>query len=208
LKNIFQSVPRRVWLGVAAAFGAAALFLFAVGVLKHFRVLGRHLAPVAPLVLVLLAVGVRDLFARGKTARAMAWVFIVSSLASALSLRFAERHAKDDYRGAAELAQAAADLNQRVWWCADINAAVYYGVPLTAAPAGNEPWAVVNAPAAALAGQPAPDLVVLSKPELYDPQGTVRAWLAQNHYHVAATPHLFTVWRAAATDLAPAAAAP
>jgi hypothetical protein len=197
VKKVFQTVPRRVWLGVVAAFAAATLFLLAVGVLKHFRVLGRHFAPLAPVLLLLLAVGVRELLARGKLWRVTAWLFIAGNLASALSVRFADRHAKDDYRGAAELVLAAAAQNQRAWWCADINAAVYYGLPLTAVPTGIQPWAAVNIQAAALTNQPAPDLVVLSKPELYDPRGYVRDWLAQHHFHVTDTPHLFTVWRAA-----------
>lgn len=202
LKAGFQSVPRRVWLGVAVAFGAATVFLFVAGELKHFRVLGRHFAPLAPLLLLLLAAGLNELRQRGRVGRAVVVIFISSSLASAFSLRFAERHAKDDYRSAAAVAHAAAAQHLRVWWCADINAGLYYGLPVAPelAATTNQIWLALNASANALARQPVPDVVVLSRPEINDPLGAVRDWLAQNHFHVAASPHLFTVWRAVETN--------
>jgi len=129
-------------------------------------------------------------------------IFISFSLASAFSLRFAERHAKDDYRSAAAVAHAAAAQHLRVWWCADINAGLYYGLPVAPelAATTNQIWLALNASANALARQPVPDVVVLSRPEINDPLGAVRDWLAQNHFHVAASPHLFTVWRAVETN--------
>jgi hypothetical protein len=196
-KRVIQQTPRRVWLGVAASLGAAVIFLLAAGVLKHFRVLGRHFAPLAPVVVLLLAVGFRSLWSRAGWRRGLALFFILFSIASALTLRFATRHAKDDYRTAAAIAITANANNEKVWWCADETAGLYYRVPLS--PGENlvtpgQVWLAIYPAAQRLASQPPPDLLILSKPDLYDEHGLMRSYLANHHYTVWQTLPSMTVW--------------
>ena len=129
--KMFQTLPRRVWLGVAFAFGLAAFFLLAAGALKHDRVLGRHFAPLAPILIFLLAAGCREFWRRGNFHRAVVGLFLALALASDFSVRFAERHARDDYRAAAALARDSLAQGRHVWWCADITAGRFYGVPVS-----------------------------------------------------------------------------
>lgn len=113
-----------VAVAVAALLPLSALAL--VGFLEDFRVLGRHLSPAIPAVLLPLAlcwqVGVRK--------NTPALVLAVSSslvlLFSSLSLRFQEKHARDDYRTATTLAIDALKANKRVLWQADMNSPRYY----------------------------------------------------------------------------------
>ncbi len=196
---VLQKIPRRVWLGALVALGAAALCLLAAGVMKHVRVLGRHFAPLAPCVLLLVAAGLKNLNERGGWRRLLGASFLLLCLASALSLRFCERHAKDDYRTAAGIAIQANASGGRVWWCANYTTGSYYGVPLSlpystnAAP--GQVWLAVDPPEARLANQPAPDVVLLSKPELHDHRGRVRVFLKQNHYQQTGAFPAFTLWR-------------
>jgi hypothetical protein len=197
-RYIIRNVPRRVWVAAATALGAAAIFLLAVGVGKHFRVLGRHFSPLEPALLLVLACGLRESWSRGNFWRALAMVSLLLTLGSALELRFAARHVRDDYRTAAAIAITANARSERVWWCADGNAALYYQVPLSpwgslAAP--GQVWQAIHPPAQMLTNQPPPDLVILSKPDLYDDNGLMCSYLAKHHYLVRQTLPSFTLWR-------------
>lgn len=197
-KCVVQRTPRRVWLGVAASLGAAVILLLAIGVQKHFRVLGRHFAPLAPALILLLAVGWRNLWSRAGGRRWLAVFFVLLSIASSLSLRIAGRHAKDDYRTAAAIAIAANANNEKVWWCADAGTGLYYRVPLSpreslAAP--GQVWLASHPSVPLLTNQPPPDLLILSKPDLYDENGLMHAYLENHHFIKFGTLPAFTLWR-------------
>src|SRR5665213_305277 len=194
----FHTIPRRVWLGVAFAFGSAAIFLLAAGAWKHDRVLGRHFTPLAPALIFLLAAGCRELWRRGNFQRAIVGLFLALTLASALSVRFAERHAREDYRTATVLARESLAHGERVWWCADITAGRFYGVPVLnpdALPAPGQAWPAFAFSEQVITNQPPPDVVVMSRPEIYDPRGSVRALIAREHYRLVEAPWQFTVWQ-------------
>jgi hypothetical protein len=184
---------------MAIALGAAAVILLAAGRVRHVSLLGRHFAPLFPCLLLLVAAGLKNLNERGGWRRLLTVSFLLLCLASALSLRFCERHAKDDYRAAAAIAIQANAGGRGVWWCADGTAGLYYGVPLSpprsvdAAP--GQVWLVANPPAAWVTNKPAADVVLLSKPELHDSQGFVQAFLQQNHYQPIQVFPAFTIWR-------------
>ena len=184
-------------LGLAVIAAAPAAFIVAAGVVLHFRVLGRHAAPLIPCLLFLTALGWQSLAERGGWRRILAVTFLGLSLVSALSLRFCERHAKDDYRRAAGIAQEAKSHGERVWWCADGTAGGYYGVPLTNSPAAapGRVWLVGAPTEALLMGIPPPDLLLLSKPDIYDANGHVRAFLVKGRYKLAGTIPAFTIWQ-------------
>jgi len=197
---VIQNAPRRIWLGATIALGGAAVLLLAAGVLQHVSLLGRHFAPLMPCLLLPLAAGLNRLAGRGGGGRFLIVSFLGLSLASALSLRFCARHAKDDYRDAASFAIRANAGGRRVWWCADGTAGFWYGVPLSEYQSPNvgpgRVWQVAKPLSASwMTNKPPPDFVVLSKPELHDPDGLVRAFLLQNRYHPVQNFPAFTVWR-------------
>ncbi len=198
-KQVFLRAPRRVWLGVAGALGGAAVLLLAAGMITHFRVLGRHFAPLAAALLLLMALGARSLWERAGWKRLLAGSLIVLNLASAASIRLAQRHAKDDYRAAAAIAITATARGERVWWCADGGTSLYFGVPLSkgeSAAAPGRVWLAADPTEHSLASQPPPQLVILSaRPDLHDPEGRIRAYLERGHYSPSQTLSAFTVWR-------------
>ncbi|HXR04855.1 MAG TPA: hypothetical protein VN836_09125 [Verrucomicrobiae bacterium] len=198
-KYILQNFPRRVWLGVTAAFGAAAVFLLLVGVVTDFRVLGRHFSPLLLGVLLVIYSGLRDWEQRGGWRRLMVALFLLLSLTSALSARFGERHAKDDNRAAATVARTAFAGKKNVWWCTDGGSGYWYGLPLVPAKtntvAPGRIWWVADPPPEWLTNAAPPDLLILCKPELFDRSGETRAFLERNHYHLTQKFQAFTLWQ-------------
>ena len=193
-----ERTPRRLWLGLAVAVGGAAGLLLAAGFATQFRVLGRHFAPLAICVLLLLATGVRAWWTKGAAGRLVALAFLLLCAASAGSLRWAPRHAKDDYRDAARIAQTGIRAGEHVWWCADEIGGRFYGLSLPASLNVDEPAKaslLLNPSAADLIGKPPPDLLVLSKVDLYDNTGALRDYLKQKGYEQWRVLPAFTFWR-------------
>jgi len=197
-KHIIQIAPRCVWSGVVWVLGMAVLLLLGLGVVKHFRVLGRHFAPLLPVLICWMACGIRELWSRGKWARLLVVLFILLNLLSSVSLRFAGRHIKDDYREAAAVAVAAHARGERVWWCADGWTGRYYGLslsPMHESAAPGQIWLAVDALESMLTNQPPADLIVLSKPEIHDKDGLLQAYMAGHRYKLVQTFPVFTLWR-------------
>jgi hypothetical protein len=199
IKHILQSAPRRVWLGAGGALGAAVVLLLLIGIVTHFSVLGRHFTPLAPCLLLLIALGLNRLEKHGGWRRLLVVLFLLLSLASALSLRFCGRHAKDDNRTAATIANKANAVGKIVWWCADGRSALFYGVPLAPpkpdVTAPGAVWWVKDATEDWMTNTAPPDLVLLSKPELHDANGLTRDFLKRNHYQLSQTFQAFTLWQ-------------
>jgi hypothetical protein len=106
---------------------------------------------------------------------------------SSLSVRYAPRHAKDDYKHAAELAAIELAHKGRVWWIADIRGALYYGIPYASDDARYVPAVQTNVSEKTLSflsAQDPPTLVLLSKPE-FDPQNLVSRYLSRTYLKIA-----------------------
>ncbi|MDQ2868934.1 MAG: hypothetical protein M3R59_11095 [Verrucomicrobiota bacterium] len=145
------------------------ILVLAAGAFTHTRLLGRHLTPLLPFVLAPIAIGVAELGSSKILAARIAAICVVFVfIGSALSIRFAPRHQRDDYRDAVAFARAALARHESVWWNADIPTARYYGLP------ANSPRLRISA----AASDTQPDVVILSKPDIYDSDGAVRKFLA------------------------------
>jgi len=118
---------RRAQISVALALLTPILVLSAVGLLMDFRVLGRHLSPMLPAVLLPLALAMEKSARRGVPGfRALAFASVAVLLASAISVRVSQRHARDDFRAATNLAIDAMLEGKTVLWLADMNTPRYY----------------------------------------------------------------------------------
>jgi hypothetical protein len=83
-----------------------------------------------------------------------------------------------------------------VWWNAAEYGALYYEVPLMTGASGKAGAALLLDPAATtLAGLRAPDVVITSKPDVFDNAGAVNQYLTEGHYRAAEHFPAFTVWR-------------
>jgi hypothetical protein len=181
----------------------ASLMILMLGVVTHFRVLGRHLMPAFPVMLLLASVAL-DVALQKRGRLLMVWTaaLVLVNFVSCFELRFAERHAKDNYRDAAAIAHGVLKNGGVVWWSADKSTAEYYGViPYQLSEkcdpgilTQNRVSFLMNCTPNSLARLPFPGLVIVSKPDIYDACGTVQRWLSDNHYSIQQRFTSFQIW--------------
>lgn len=178
---------------IAPVLAVAAVLV--LGVLTGFRVLGRHCMPILPFVFLALAMTASTVWRgqRRAAGRALVVVFLLAMLSSALSYRFLHRHAKDDYRAAAEEARQTIDSSGVVWWAADLMGGKYYGLLPQLATSTKTVAANVGGVFMAnsrsgkyLAELPSPDLIVVSKRNIYDSEGALEKWIRTHGFRRAA----------------------
>jgi len=200
VRRLFAAGDRKKLFGLVLIIAAPAVVLTTAGVVMHFRILGRHFTPVMPVVLFVLSTGVVALWSRGRWLRKLvACGFVLLSFFSCLSLRFAARHEKDDYRDAAGFARAALESGRQVWWNADTQGAAYYQVPTTDRPAAiGKAWRVANPSRELLSVASVPEVIITSKPDLFDNQRALAAYIARTRFDKVATLPAFTVWQRSA----------
>jgi hypothetical protein len=181
-RQILKLVPAWTVLFSVLFFGGVLVFLSLAGVVTHFRLLGRHCTPLLVLVVYLLALGVVRLWSSPHW-WAKGWVvlFVGLSLASSLSLRFAPRHEKDNYRSAAAIARQALQHGKTVWWNADDRGAAYYQVPLATNGVAEDGRALVlaNPSREMLRAAARPDVIIASRRDVFDAGGALAELVAQ-----------------------------
>ncbi len=196
LQDLRQKFGAKKLLLFLLAVGLPAAAVVLASAFSHFRILGRHLAALWPAVILLLGFGLASGWRRGMAGKILGIIFVIFYLASALSLRFALRHEKDDYRAAAAFAKTALNAGQAVWWNADANAAIYYQVPLTRSGSpepGKVTW-VIHPTAEQLAAMKAPAAIVTSRPDVYDEEGSLARFAVAGGYRADTSLVAFKLW--------------
>lgn len=162
--------------------------LTVLGLLMKKVLWARHWAPLFPFYVAAMGLALKEHLANpdshGWARRLVVSAWIILLVGSALSLRFAPKHAKDDYRTAAALARDYLAQGHPVWWVACWECAWYYHVPVGPEESGRNSlshFCYIMQPGSSSAPDPtALPVILLSKPSLYDPAGSVRAYAAQN----------------------------
>lgn len=173
------SLRRLIWFCLAVVL--PSLLVFVAGYMAHMRLLGRHLMPLLPFIICFSALGLNRLFSHNHK-----WMHVIASatiailLLSALEIRFSPRHQRDDYRSAAAEAQHAIRDEKRVWWAADVITGTYYNLPL-----GSPNLTLISSLGdRSVDSVLPPDLVCLSKRDIYDSSGKIDQYLRQHHYKI------------------------
>ncbi len=197
--------------------GLALLPVFIVvlsGFVMGWRVLGRHLFATTPVFCLVLALGMAKLWdtsaGRNRVLGRLTAIACLGALAtSALSMRFAEQHRKDDYRLAAAVAQDGLSRGLRVWWAADYLGAHYYRLPGTFDYIGeltnvHQPpsctdlpgvQATANLTAECLRTLSPPDIVIFSRPETFDKRGDLGRYMKERNYVKVRDMPAIAVWQ-------------
>jgi hypothetical protein len=204
LKNFIG--PRRVAAVLAALFIPAAIIV-ATGFLMHWRVVGRHLMPVVPFVSLLLSLSVAALIADGRRRSLLCAAIIVTTVVVSGVLMRSPRHAKDDYRLAAEVTRHALVNGQTVWWAAASEGTGYYQVPINRPVEqkdGCPRFASVNRGGAidvsqiggqCLAQLPAPSIVVFSERGGFPSATAVKDWMRRQGFTSSREWPAFSLWQ-------------
>jgi hypothetical protein len=128
---------RKELLALAAAAALPVLILYALGEVKQWRVVGRHVIPLIGTFVILTSIGLSTLWngnlpaKLNLVARAVCVACLLVLIVSAVLLSRADRHGRDDFKAAAAFAHEELASGKRVWWAADASGAVYYGLDLT-----------------------------------------------------------------------------
>ncbi len=177
------------------ALGIPTLVIFAGMFLFDHRPLPRHFLPALPAILVAVA-AVLNMALEQKSIfwRALVILLPMLWLGSALGMRWRTVHAKDDYRTAAAVAAAALRDNKDVWWAADPAAAYVYLTPISMEEIPGRAWAMQAPSWDSIRFKFPPRLIVISKPDIYDPQGSIARYAAENHFVPALQLQAFTIF--------------
>lgn len=172
---------------------AGVFSMLLVGVTMEMRVLARHLMPALPAFLFLFSDVASRLLTAAPWRRVAVPVLLLAWILSACAFRFLPRHAKDDYRRACGIARSALSGGKVVWWAADQASLEFYGSGEAAD--SNRLVPLMNPSVVRLSEAQRPDVVVLSKPDIYDFSGSLRRFLNDNGFRKAAEFSAFSVFR-------------
>ena len=197
VRELFRQSSKRFLL-IGLFLSLPGLFLVVMALHSNFRLLGRHFAPLAAVIALVIGVGGLSLWsAKAVWSKLVLLLFCLLTTWSCLAERFSERHAKDDYRAAAAIAKRCLQQHKQVWWNADSFGAEYYRVPLAErSSAPNQARLVVWPPLGFEGNAPPPDVVIAStKQDVYDPKGAVREYLSRNGYLAVQKLPAFVIFR-------------
>ncbi len=190
-----RSIPRRIIIAWLLALALPALIILVTLFLASYRPLPRHFIPALPAIILALASLMDLAFAQKHIVwRAIAILLPALWLGSALNLRLREVHAKDDYRTASRIAASAIADNKEVWWAADAAAAYIYLTPVALQEVPGRAWAMQAPSWDDIRFKFPPRVIVISKPDIYDPQGAVARYAAENRFVPALQLHAFTIF--------------
>ena len=167
------------------AWTIPSLGIIASGLVKSFRLVGRHFTPSGPTFFWFLSLG-------PKISKKFHWTHCAAIalllLWTASDYRFATEpsHRKDDYRGAVQWLATHAEKGVTIWWAADDAATRFYGL--------KDLDFVANLDSAALALKAQPGLIVISKLDVYDAHGAIQQWVKTNSFQQVASFQSFTIW--------------
>ena len=186
-RNVFAASGVVVFSGVVALTGLAVLF--------GWPFWGRHLAPFYPFVVLMVSLLLANMADQNPRLSKIAGCGLIVLLAcSALNIRFSQRFAKDDYRGACQVAGPIVRAGEEVWWGAYSEAAFYYGIAERSAQGLPKNMMLTARLTPADFSNGDPRMVVLSKAEIYDPEGLVRRYLDENSYQCTHRLEAISIW--------------
>jgi uncharacterized membrane protein len=186
-----SSRMHRTKIFIFAAVFCGAVSMVAVGYIAHFRVLGRHLMPILPFVLLLVSLGLMHLWQSDKKlSRAVVLTICLLLILSSLSTRFSPRFAKDDYRTAGQIAKSSHEDGKTIWWAADTATANYYGLEFS-----EKVINVVGFSKSDLQSAPIPSLVLLSKLDIYDSNQLISIFLDKKNFISTKNIKAFSIYR-------------
>lgn len=162
IRKWLSETPFRTLIGVSCAAILPVLIIAAISLMMDFRVLGRHLSPGIPAVLLPIALCL-GIAAKNKAALAAGSLAVLLGIASTASLRFLNKHARDDFRAATEIAVQAMAEGKTVLWKADICTPCFYAYRKGGIPAFHN---VLRLKSEAPSSYMFADLVILNRPDI------------------------------------------
>ncbi len=191
VRSWMRKVPSRCAAAVTCAVLVPVTILTIVGITQNFQVLGRHLSPAIPALLLPIAAAL-SAGTKAKLPVALGVFGMLFMLASSISLRLLERHARDDYRRATEIALESLQQGRNVWWQADMNTPRYYAYRKGGWPLVNAIQVLESSPPTGLMFA---DVVVINRPEIRYGKSDYQKEFRRNFFELDAAFTGFWVWK-------------
>jgi hypothetical protein len=176
----------RVWIGMGLAAGLPLVALAGVAVFADFSVLGRHMCPLIPWLLVPIG-WFYQMSLKRRAWLAVALPVLAGAVASAVILRTAERHGRDDYRQATGMLMEDFAKGRSVIWNADTHTPIYY--------AGGKVSGMPNLEMGSPETRPTADVIYLNRPDLRHPGQDHRELYRSHGFALDREFTGFEVWR-------------
>ncbi|MDP4625480.1 MAG: hypothetical protein NWT08_10130 [Akkermansiaceae bacterium] len=189
--SAYRSTTPRERIAIIVAVALPLLVLAVTSLVAQFQVLGRHLSPAIPALLLPVATCLSGNFPKKIPAISIGSAAILISLTSALLIRFNPIHFRDDYRTASHLAIALLDENQTILWKADTAAPSYYAYRKNRASLTDTFMALESHPPAIESA----DCVIINRPDLRFPSINHKTYLLENGFTLTETPKGFEIWK-------------
>ena len=168
------------------------VILYFLGVFEGTRLLPRFATPSFAALAYSIASLVPAVWNINRYSQAATIALLVLLAASCFALRFGTEHGKDDYRSAASIALATADSEKTILWAADKDTGSYYGIDFeTISSSGVKKFALWNGDL--INASELPDLIFLSKRDIYDPTGYLSRMAADFGYVAHDAPSTFVI---------------
>lgn len=182
-------------LAWAAAIVVPGLLIYVALSISGYRALPRHYIPALPALITALGFLITAAMRQKRLVwRVCALALPVLWLISSANLRWQAGHAKDDYRAASAIAKATLNQGLDVWWGADASAAFVYRTPVSLEKMPGRAWAMQAPSWDLIRFKFPPHVIVLSKPDIYDPHGAIARYAAENQFTPALTLQAFTIF--------------
>jgi hypothetical protein len=191
VRSWIKTVPVRCAVAVTCAILLPVIILAIIGILQNFQVLGRHLSPAIPAMLLPIAVTL-SAGSKAKFPIALGSLAVAFMLASSINLRYSEHHARDDYRTATQIGIDALKNGKSVWWQADMNATRYYAYRTGGMPLINAIQVLESNPPTSLMFA---DVVIVNRPDLRYRQTDYQKEMAQNFFGLESKFTGFEIWK-------------
>jgi hypothetical protein len=180
---------------------ASAFLLFLAALFVGFPFWGRHLAACFPFYVVAVFAAITQVCkSRGGFIKYLPLLVAVSLLWSSLLLRFDPSHRKDDYRSAAKLAQSQLEQGKTVWWAADDPALLFYLPNAEIYLSSQTLFLAYGERRTPIELRKKPNLILLSKPDIYDSSQEIAEYLVKHNYRGASSLKAFSVHIADGSD--------
>jgi hypothetical protein len=147
-----------------------------IGWAQHARILPRYFTPVFAMIVWLSAVALERASARGRWGQATVVLFLGLNLISSMQQRFASRHVKENYRLAVHIAKSTATPDAKVFWGADSQTALYYGLFENREPSEGDTVIRQRNHLSECSS------VILSRPDVFDADGSVQRYVANRGF--------------------------
>lgn len=182
-----------VLFSLTLVLAATSLIFVIVGISIQKAFWARHFAPIVPFYVTLLGAAIAGILHKRKIPLALGAALLIELLIfSSLNIRFGPHHRKENYRDAANIARSALAEKKSVWWAASFVGAEYYHLAysITAPETGKVFYPLLSD----TSKLPPPDLIIYSRPDIFDADGRIQNIIRQNGYRKVESPNSFVIW--------------